>query len=399
MAINNFLPLCNVQASAVILATPVLSTTGVLCMAVDSSTGDVYIGGDFQQVNGANRKCLACINRSGVLKAWNPGVGAGTYVNDMRFVAGVGLYVIGTFSGIGGGTGTTSRAGQALIDTSGNVQAWDPNPTNVGGLPQGGGAIEVDGSGNIYLSNGDKVYQVSAAAVVSAWPGQLNSLTTPPFQKMCIIGTKLYCVGGYSVINTSAVTTATTSGLCRIDTTTGYCDNWVPAFLAGGFATAVLITGVCADSGGTLYVAGHFTTALGTTQSRFASIATAGPTLNSWLPVPNASAGDGYRVAANGLDIYWSTASAGLSNSVGCMSSTGTDLAWDPYTGGSHGGANFIAQDVNVFGFDTSNPIVPAVWIGGYFSTALNANTLGPIVRLQVAKYADRTFSPTHLAY
>ena len=102
----------------------------------------------------------------------------------MRVVAGVGLYVIGTFSGIGGGTGTTSRAGQALIDTSGNVQAWDPNPTNVGGLPQGGGAIEVDGSGNIYLSNGDKVYQVSAAAVVSAWPGQLNSLTTPTFQKM-----------------------------------------------------------------------------------------------------------------------------------------------------------------------------------------------------------------------
>jgi hypothetical protein len=397
-AIAPFLPVCNTQASAVILATPLLSTTGVLCAAVDPATGDVYIGGTFLQVDGANRACLACITRQGVLKSWNPGVNSGAQVNDMRWVAGVGLYVIGNFTGIGGGSGATSRYGQALLDASANVLTWDPNPTAAGGLPNGGATMDVDSSGNVYLSNGGTVYQVSPAAVVSSWSLGFNFFSATGIQKICIIGGKLYCGGGISQVNTSATSHIAVTGLCRIDTTSGYADSWAPSFLVSGSSSAINIFGLCGDSAGTLYVAGNFDHVLATAQSSFASINPTGPSLNSWLPIPTTAAA-GYRVAANGLDIYWTTINGASVNASGCMSSAGVDLAWDPYTGGSHGGSSFIAEDIAGFVFDPSNPIVPVVYAFGYFSTVLNAGLYGPIVRLQFAKFADRTFSPTHLAY
>jgi len=81
------------------------------------------------------------------------------------------------------------------------------------------------------------------------------------------------------------------------------------------------------------------------------------------------------------------------------MSAAGVDLGWDPWAGGPQGGSTTSQPSINGLVFDPSNPVQPALWIYGYFGTVLNGNSLGPIARYQIAKFADRTFSPTHLAY
>ena len=394
-AISRFLPLCNTQASAVIEATSLVASTGVKCAAVDPATGNIYIGGTFQQVNGATRKGLACINRSGVLQSWNPGVTGSTFgqsgVYAIVFVPGTGIYVSGSFTTVGGVTQT----GVGLINTSGVVQSWYPTSAfNYGVI------LCVDGSGNIYTGGGLGLSQISPAGVVSAWnTGLLGSGANCA----CIAGTWLYVGGNLNQVNTGAFTTQAIVGLCRVSLTTGYGDTWAPSFAKSGGTAQVNIQSVCVDSGGTLYVAGAFDHALGSAQVSFASISPAGPTLNSWAPAPT-HGGNGWVVAANGTDIYWSTVytgsgGVGNANSTGCMSSAGTDLAWDPYVSGPQGGSTTTQPPINGFVFDTSNPIVPAVYIYGYFGTVLFGGSAGPITRLQFAKFADRTFSPTHLAY
>ena len=167
-SIAPFLPLCNVQASAVIEATSLNATTGVQCAAVDPATGNVYIGGTFQKVNGVTRQGLACINRSGVLQSWNPGVSGSTYaasgVYAMVWVPGTGLYISGSFTGVGGGTGTTAQTGVALLNSAGAVLTWYPTAGfNYGSI------LCVDGSGNVYTGGGYGLSQISSSGVVSAW--------------------------------------------------------------------------------------------------------------------------------------------------------------------------------------------------------------------------------------
>lgn len=394
-AISRFLPLCNTQASAVIEATALVATTGVLCAAIDQSTGNIYIGGTFQQVNGATRKGLACINRSGVLQSWNPGVTGSTFgqsgVYAIVFVPGTGIYVSGSFTTVGGVTQT----GVGLINTSGVVQSWYPTSAfNYGAI------LCVDGSGNIYTGGGYGLSQISSGGVVSAW----NTGITGPsgIQSAVLIGGWLYLGGQITQGNLTASTTQAFTGLCRVNLSTGYCDTWAPSIAYSPSPGNQNVLSLAADTSGALYIAGNFTSVLGTTQKGFASIATAGPTLNAWAPAPT-HAGYGWRVAANGTDIYWTsqyaTATGGSIKEAGCMSAGGMDLGWDPWAAGPQGGSTTPQPPINGFVFDASNPIVPAVYIYGYFGTVLFGGSAGPITRLQFAKFADRTFSPTHLAY
>src|SRR5690349_43241 len=57
-------------------ATPDLSfakPNGVIMTAVPDGSGGWYIGGEFTQVGGINRKCIARINADGSVHDWNPG--------------------------------------------------------------------------------------------------------------------------------------------------------------------------------------------------------------------------------------------------------------------------------------------------------------------------------------
>ena len=398
-SIAPFLPLCNVQASAVIEATSSNATTGVQCAAVDPATGNVYIGGTFQKVNGVTRQGLACINRSGVLQSWNPGVSGSTYaasgVYAMVWVPGTGLYISGSFTGVGGGTGTTAQTGVALLNSAGAVLTWYPTAGfNYGSI------LCVDGSGNVYTGGGYGLSQISSSGVVSAW----NTGITGPsgIQSACLLGGWLYLGGQITQGNLTAVTTQAFTGVCRVNLATGYFDTWAPSIAYSASPGNENVVSLAADTSGNLYLAGNFTSVLGSTQKGFASIAPAGPTLNSWAPAPTHT-GYGWRVAANGTDIYWTsqyaTATGGSVKEAGCMSAAGTDLAWDPWVAGPQGGSTTSLPPINGFVFDPSNPVVPAVYAFGYFGNVLYGGALGPITRYQLAKFADRTFSPTHLAY
>jgi hypothetical protein len=81
------------------------------------------------------------------------------------------------------------------------------------------------------------------------------------------------------------------------------------------------------------------------------------------------------------------------------MSAAGVNLSWEPWAGGPQGGSTTSLPPHQGFTFDTANPIVPALWTFGYIGTVLNGGALGPIVRYQLAQFADRTFSPTHVAH
>ena len=371
---------------------------GVRCMTIDPSNGDVYFAGDFTTVNGLSRLGLACITRNGILKSWNPGVASGG-VTQMKFTS-AGIYVIGTFTNIGGGSGTTNRNYMALLDTTGSVLSWDPNHSFAiwSSAPL---CFDTAGAGPIYLCWANFLAQVSSAGVVSAAPWGNTVITTSggsiSINTCAVQGSYLYIGGQFTSGNTNGSGgTQALGGIARIITSTSYVDSWAPVCKLSGNAFAAVINSLCFDSGGTLYVAGHFDNVIGTTQTNWAAINTSGPSLTSWLPTPTGSP-VGWFVVANGTDIYWAgqyTSSPAKANQVGCMTAAGSGAGWDPYTGGPFLAAAIKSQ-VMCIAPDASNPTVPAIWIGGTFSTVLN----GTITRLEITKFADRTQIPTALAY
>jgi hypothetical protein len=54
-----------------------------------------------------------------------------------------------------------------------------------------------------------------------------------------------------------------------------------------------------------------------------------------------------------------------------------------------------VGGQVNCMVADPSNPLVPAIWIAGFFEAVLNNS----VARGSLAKFADRTAPATHLAY
>lgn len=132
-----------------------------------AGTGRIYVGGDFEAVDGAKRNELAAVNLTdGGLLPWNP-ISNGA----IQAIAPAGdvVYVGGTFTSVGG----RSRRGMAAISaTSGNATSWD---ANVNGevdaiLPQAGTVYfggEFDAVGGVPRSNLAAANTTSGAA--TAW--------------------------------------------------------------------------------------------------------------------------------------------------------------------------------------------------------------------------------------
>lgn len=86
----------------------------------DASTNILYIGGDFEFVNGISRSNLVAINSSGVLQSWAPSTNG---IVQKLYQSGSIIYIGGAFTQLAGSTRNYAGA----INTSGTLQSWNPN--------------------------------------------------------------------------------------------------------------------------------------------------------------------------------------------------------------------------------------------------------------------------------
>src|SRR6185295_12195769 len=104
----------------------------VWAIAVDGAT--VYVGGDFNQIGGQPRNCIAALNSgNGLATSWNPNASGGsdpTRINALE-IDGSTIYAGGQFSQIGG----QPRSCIAALDgTTGLARTWNPNCQNCTGI-------------------------------------------------------------------------------------------------------------------------------------------------------------------------------------------------------------------------------------------------------------------------
>lgn len=374
------------------------SSVSVYCMDVDSTTGDLYVGGSFTTVvdsSGANqtRNGLCAFTREGILKtSFNPNVN-GT-VNGCRFVSGTGLYFCGSFSTVGG----TTRNGIALVNTSGALQTFNPGSFN------NTLCVDVDAAGYVYFGGnyGGSVnaYCYSSAGVwQSGWAPALNNTVN------CIrcvgSGTTglVYAGGLFNSAQGPTGSTITIYGLAQIEgvqnsTHPGRCTSF-NASLTYATMSQLQVLSMCFDSAnntGNLYIAGKFDHVLSTSRPNgLASINGNTPTLNSFNPGVSGSGYYGTSVASNQLtgDVYWFTnfATGTFQGESGC-SSVNVSGSWDAWVNAASPNTGY---GVNCAVVDTAGNNGATggacVWIGGCFNQILG----GKWYRNNLAKLADNS--------
>lgn len=393
-----FLPLCGVSAPA-ISGNGLVDTQAVRAMCIDPSTGNIYVGGSFSTASGQSRSGLAAFTRNGVLLSWAPVVqvtfpstGIGT-ISAMLWTA-AGIYVAGDFAQING----TARSNAALISTAGVVQSWNPGPdgrvyalaTDGTSIYLGGQFSHLYGTSRTWLG---AATQTGAGTLVSGFTPSLDG------QVNAIVIDSGHCYAGGSFAFASG---NSRPGVAQLSASTGAATTWNANLSSGADVLSLAV-----DTSHNLYLAGGFTTCLGTaTPNGFAAVSGSTPTLNAWTPVPGAGPshnGSACLVVANGTDVYWFQNGIAFTAPTypvsGCMDASGTDHAWDL--------AAAIEANPGIYAaaVDASNPIVPALWVGGAFFSisATNPSVLTQSARADerqcLAKVADRTVSPTALAY
>ncbi|MFN3454891.1 MAG: hypothetical protein ACK41T_08030 [Pseudobdellovibrio sp.] len=125
----------------------------VRAMALNKTTGTLYMGGDYSSLSGQTRKNLSAVTSSGVISSWYPANGVvGGVVNAVDVNQSTGeVYIAGNFTQVDG----LNRFYAASITSGGVVTSWNPNPYTSGSVK----AISVDqNSGNIYLGGSFNVF-------------------------------------------------------------------------------------------------------------------------------------------------------------------------------------------------------------------------------------------------
>jgi hypothetical protein len=342
----------------------------------------VFVGGDFRQVGGQSRICLAAIDaRSGLAFPWYPG-GANSTVLTMA-LAGNTLYLGGYFTQFAG----IGRNRAAAVDlTTSAVLPWNPNatgPDDPYGYTPRVAAISIRGDivfiGGLFFGVGGKP-RVGLAAVDAdtgaalAWnpsPAHPYPYPYPYVRSLAIQGDTIYVGGNFETIsgvdrislaaidgNTGAalpwnprpnfdndVYSLTTSHgvvyvggtfvsigpwqargcFAAFDLTTGALKNWNPND-NGTVARAMVV------SGGKVYVAGDFTFIGGQPRVGVAAIDTLTGAATSWNPgVDNWI----YTMLMDGSALYVGGAFLAIGGqprryAAALDTSTGLATAWNP---------------------------------------------------------------------
>jgi len=337
--------------------------------AIAASGGTVYLGGDFNGPNSINgsltRNSLAAVDAtSGAATAWNPNV------NSIVFALAVSGSTVGAgglFSSIGG----VSRNGAAALNPAdGKPTAWNPNVNGaVYSMAVSGSTVYLGGSfSGAGAINGNMAITRNRAAAVDATTGTVNgwnpNLSDVPLA-LVVSGSRVY-IGGLFHGPNSVNGNTTRNYAATVDTTNGTVDpNWDPNLTDRAFALAV--SGSKVYIGGFFHGAGSVNANGAITRNYAAAVDTTNGTVDpSWDPNLNARV---FALALSGSKVYLggSFNGAGSVNANGAITrnyaaavdaTNGTVNGWNPNLGDSVLGLAVSGHTVYIAGnFNGPNSI------------------------------------------
>lgn len=261
---------------------PVSVRGEVLALAVVGDT--VYVGGNFNQVNGQPRRNLAAVSLStGALLPWSP---SATGTVETLAVVNDGVYVGGAFSQIQDSLGTASANWLARISTSGQLdRAWTGSVTvndrvrvilptaDPGWVYVGGDFNQLNG---VWATGRLSMLSTGATAVVNAAfrSGPTNEGSRSPVFGLALAGDALLVASG-----------GRGGGCARLNATTGKA---VWSVHANGNLQDVAVLGSM------VYCAGHFggsSSFGGTRRTKIAEVRLDTGAVTSWAPQVNSPLG------------------------------------------------------------------------------------------------------------
>ena len=287
------------------------------------------------------------------------------YGGEVRAIAQIGntIYVGGSFTSVGYGSGTIARAYLAALDASSGllVEGFNPKPDNaVDSLLRSADGTRLYVGGVFNRIGGCTPCDRLAAlnpATGTANPG-FHPQPNASVLKMALSGRTLYLGGKFTVVAGVA-----RSRLAAVDAITGGLGTRLT--LAPNAAVRDLALNPTAS---TLYLAGSFTRISGTTRYNFASIGTASRALTGWNPNVHAS-GWGVALSPNGATAYLTTADGNESicgaghESVIAMAATGSGTPPVLWHNGGAPGCAYNSGDVNAV-----EATAGAVYVGGHLT-------------------------------
>ncbi len=255
----------------------------VRSLAYDTAGGVLYSGGDFVIANGTiSRNRLAAFDATtAALTSFAPS--ATNVVRALALDSSNGtLYVGGDFNGAGSlGGATRNRIGAIAIGT-GSVTAFDPNAN---GAVR---AIAVDAVSGVVYFGGDFTQLVgstvarnrlAAAAVSTGVPTAFDPNVAGVVRAIALDATAstVFVGGDFVTVNGAA----TRNRLAALSTSTGVATAWNPNLNGAVYAI------VTEPGGNRVYVGGAFTTVGGVVRNRLASIDLGSGSASTWNPNAN----------------------------------------------------------------------------------------------------------------
>jgi signal peptidase I len=254
----------------------------VHALALDTTNGVLYAGGDFTTVNNgaSTRNYLAAFSTAtGTATAWNPNANNSVYALSVD-VTNSALYASGSFTALNGGT-TRNRLA-AISTATGTVTAWNPNLNGTTTY-----SLAVDVAGGIAYAGGDFTTAAGAnrsalAAITNAPAGAAAagtlSITSAGnlgiIYAMTHIGSVVYISGSFIYVAGQV-----RNHFAAIDTSNNTLTSWNPN--ANNYANQLIADG----TNNLVYAIGTFTTINGaTTRNYAAAISTVTGTVTSWNP-------------------------------------------------------------------------------------------------------------------
>jgi hypothetical protein len=287
------------------------------------------------------------------------------YGGEVRAVAQIGttIYVGGTFTSVGYGSGTIARAYLAALDAGSGqlVESFDPKPDNaVYTLLKNSDGSRLYAGGTFNRIGGCTPCDRLAAldpSTGAANPG-FHPQPNANVAALALGGRTLYLGGTFTV-----VAGVSRPRLAAVDAISGGLGTKLT--LAPNQAVRDLALNSTAS---TLYLAGAFASISGTTRYNFASVGAASRALTAWNPNIHAR-GWGVALSPDNATAYLSTSDGNESvcgaghESVIAMPATGSGTPAVKWHNGGDRGCPFTSGDINAVEATAS-----AVYIGGHLT-------------------------------
>ena len=333
------------------------ASVSVLALSPDGRV--LYLGGDFDELNGANRPGLGAVDaEKGRVRPWNPDCDGEVRAIEVA-PAGSPVYVAGEFASIGG----KSRRGLAAVDAKlGTATLWDPS---IGGAVH---AISLDARARLVYAGGefDAVGDDDRTnlAAVDVRTGRANGWDVPVIGVVTVVeraGNGGIAVAG-DVVSVGAVRR---EGLTAFTGDGSALTSWQPP-LRG-------IVRALSTAQGRVYVGGRFSLGESRTQRSLAIVDLSSGAIGPWGPLVNsgvwsiAPGADGETVYLGGA--FTTVEGKARRRLAALRVSDGGLLPWAS-------GANAIVRSLSLSGEE--------LWVAGQF-TSIGGETRRAIAAVELS--------------